>query len=241
MRASLPGRAFSLREPCHFAYCKSRPFCRQNGDLLSTRVEYPEAMAPQLYLITPAAADPESFPALLMSVLSAAEISALLVRRGDLADAAYAALAGKIVNIGQGAGCAVLLENDVALAKKLGADGVHVTTGSKDAKAAIAALKPAAIVGAGNITSRHDAMTMGELDVDYVFFGPLHGPTDAAAADLAQWWAETFEIPAVFSDPAATSGLHHGAEFLALSDSIWSAPSPAAAIAAIAASFEETA
>lgn len=198
-------------------------------------------MAPQLYLITPAAADPESFPALLMAVLSAAEISALLVRRGAQDDAAYAALASKIINIGQGAGCAVLLENDVALAKKLGADGVHVTSGSKDTKAAIAALKPAAIVGTGNINSRHDAMTMGELDVDYVFFGPLDGPADTVAADLAQWWAETFEIPAVFSDPAATSGLHHGAEFLALSDSIWSAPSPAAALAAIAASFEESA
>lgn len=198
-------------------------------------------MAPQLYLITPAAADPESFPALLMATLSAAEVAALLVRRGGQDDAAYAALAQKIVNIGQGAGCAVLVENDVALARKIGADGVHVTTGSKDVQAAITALKPAAIVGAGDLHSRHDAMTMGELGVDYVFFGPLDGPAGAAAADLAQWWAETFEIPATFSDPAATSGEHHGAEFLALSTSIWSAPSPAAALAAIAASFEETA
>ena len=198
-------------------------------------------MAPQLYLITPAAADPESFPALLMAALSAAEIAALLVRRGELDDAAFAALAQTIVNIGQGAGCAVLVENDVALAKKIGADGVHVTTGSKDVQTAIAALKPAAIVGAGDLHSRHDAMTMGELGVDYVFFGPLDGPTDPAASDLAQWWAETFEIPAVFSDPAAATGEHHGAEFLALSTSIWSAPSPAAALAAIAASLEETA
>lgn len=198
-------------------------------------------MAPQLYLITPAAADPESFPAVLMAVLSAAEISALLVQRGAQDDAAYAALVKKLVNIGQGAGCAVLVENDVALAKKVGADGVHVTTGSADTEAAIAALKPTAIVGAGGLRSRHDAMTMGELGVDYVFFGPLDGPAEASAAELAQWWAETFEIPAVFSDPAAIGGQHHGAEFLALSTSIWSAPSPAAAIAAIAASFEETA
>ena len=79
-------------------------------------------MAPQLYLITPANADPETFPATLMAVLNAAEFSALLVRRGNLDSAAYAKHAAKLVNIGQGAGCAVLLEDDLALVKKIGAE-----------------------------------------------------------------------------------------------------------------------
>jgi thiamine-phosphate pyrophosphorylase len=204
-------------------------------------VEYPEAMAPQLYLITPPTADPETFSARLMAVLSAAQFSALLVRRGALDDAAYGKLAAGIVNIGQGAGCAVLVEDDAALARRIGADGVHVTGDFDAVSQAIKALKPAMIVGAGNITTRDDAMTAGEMGVDYVFFGPLEGATDPVAADLADWWAETFEIPAVLSDPGASAATATAlrAEFLALSDSAWSGGT--ATVKDIAAALEETA
>lgn len=194
-------------------------------------------MAPQLYLITPTTAEPESFPATLMAVLDVAEFSALLVARGAMDDATYARLAAAIVNVGQGAGCAVLLEDDIALAKRLGADGVHITGGPAALKAAIAAIKPAMIVGAGNLHSRHDAMTAGEMDIDYVLFGSTDGTPDAQATDLAEWWAQTFEVPAVLSlpDAAADTADARGAEFLALSQSLWSTPAPARAMAAIAA------
>ena len=192
-------------------------------------------MAPQLLLLTPAAATPELAPAALMSVLSAAPVAALLVRRGERSAADYADLAKNHINIGQGAGCAVLLEDDWALAKRLGADGVHITGDEEEVRAALKALKPEMIVGAGPDATRHDAMTRGELDVDYIWFGALTGEPDAAARDLAQWWAETFEIPAVLYDPAAATETDlRGAEFLALGDSIWSAPSPASAIGDIA-------
>ena len=193
-------------------------------------------MASQLYLITPAAADPQTFPATLTAVLQAAAFSAVLVRRGTFDDAAYASLAKQLVGIGQAAGCAMLLQDDAALAKRLGADGVHITGGAAAVKAAVGALKPGLIVGAGNSATRHDAMVIGELDVDYLFFGPLEGTSDATAADLAEWWAATFEIPAVLSDPAATAAVDpRGAEFLAISSSIWSADDPATAARAIAA------
>lgn len=200
-------------------------------------------MAPQLYLITPADADTASFPAKLMAVLSVAEFSALLVARGAMADSAYAELAANLVNIGQGAGCAVLVEDDIALAKRLGADGVHITGGPAALKAAVAALKPAMIVGAGNLHSRHDAMTSGEMDIDYVFFGATDGRPDSHAVELADWWAQTFEVPAVLSRPDAAPGLAdaHGAEFLALSHSLWAAPSPATAMQAIAADLKVSA
>ncbi|MBS3847224.1 thiamine phosphate synthase [Devosia sp. BSSL-BM10] len=191
-------------------------------------------MAPQLYLITPATADLHTASATVAAVLNAATFSALLVQRGSLDDAAYAKLATELVAMGQAAGCAVLVENNTALAKKIGADGVHVTEGPVALKAAIAAIKPSMIVGAGNLATRHDAMTVGEMNVDYVFFGPLAGASDTNAADLAEWWATTFEIPAVLSDPAASPTTDtRGAEFLALSTSIWSAADPVAATATI--------
>jgi thiamine-phosphate pyrophosphorylase len=191
-------------------------------------------MAPQLYLITPAAADPERFPQTLQAVLDTAPFSALLVRRGTRDSAAYASFARQLVGIGQAAGCAVLVEDDAPLARSIGADGVHVSGDASAVKAALKALKPGLIVGAGNIPTRHDAMTIGEMDVDYLFFGPPAGAGDTEAADLAEWWATTFEIPAVLSDPGATATTDpRGAEFLALSDSVWSADDPAAAAAAI--------
>lgn len=197
-------------------------------------------MVPQLYLITPADPDTGALPAALMAMLSAAEFSAMLVRRGTLDDAAYAGLAKTIVNIGQGAGCAVLVEDDAALAKRIGADGVHVSGGLKAVRDAIAVVKPDLIVGAGNLRTRHDAMTAGEMDIDYVLFGPLEGSTDPAAADLAGWWAETFEVPAVLSDPGASAGAvdARNAEFLALSTSAW-AGGPAAARAIVSALAEQ--
>lgn len=196
-------------------------------------------MAPQLYLITPPNAEPDSLLPTLMAVLSAAPFSALLVARGEQDDAAYAQLASAVVNVGQGAGCAVLVEDDIALARRLGADGVHVTSGPAALKAAIAALKPAMIVGAGNLHSRHDAMTAGEMDVDYVFFGGTDGKVDAPAGDLAEWWAQTFEVPSVLSqvDATAQTADARGAEFLALSQSLWSAAEPARAMQEIAASL----
>jgi thiamine-phosphate pyrophosphorylase len=192
-------------------------------------------MAPQLYLITPPKPDPERFPRQLMAVLTGPEIAALLIRRGELDDAGYAAQVERLVQVGQAAGAAVLVEDDIALAQRSGADGVHITTGGTSAiRAAVEALKPDGIVGVGNVRSRHDAMSFGELDVDYVMFGPLGGAHDAEAASLAQWWAETFEVPAVLSDPQAEVGTVGTlqVEFLALSDCVWSAPDPVASLAA---------
>jgi thiamine-phosphate pyrophosphorylase len=192
-------------------------------------------MAPQLYLITPPNPDLERFPRQLMAVLTGPEIAALLVQRGGLDDAAYAELVERLVQIGQAAGAAVLVEDDAALAQRAGADGVHITSGGVDAiRAAIAAIKPDGIVGVGNIGTRHDAMSFGELDVDYVMFGPLSGERDAGAIELAQWWAETFEVPAVLSDPDADVGevTTIGTEFLALSDCVWADGDPAATMAA---------
>lgn len=194
-------------------------------------------MAPQLYLITPATAQAESFPASLAAVLDAAEFSAILVQRAAHDDIAYAQLAKAVIKVGQGAGCAVLVQDDIDLAKRMGADGVHVTGDARAVKAAITALKPGLIVGAGPIATRHDAMTVGELDIDYLLFGNLDDSADASAVELAEWWAPTFEIPAVLHAPGASDA--HGAEFFACGPALWSASSPPQAARALAATLED--
>ncbi len=190
-------------------------------------------MAPLVYLITPSDPDPAQFSRILMAVLNGPEVSALLIRRGTQDDAAYATLSERLIQIGQAAGAAVLLEDDVNLARRLKADGVHITQGgTKAIREATSALKPDGIVGVGNVRSRHDAMSFGELDVDYLMFGQLDGAPDAQTSELALWWTETFEVPAVqvVSDMNNSVWTDTTAEFIALSDQLWAQPDPAAAL-----------
>lgn len=200
-------------------------------------------MTAQIFLIAPADADADSFPKRLQAVLAAADVAALLLPKGSRDEAQYEALASAILPVAQAADCAVLLEDAPDLAKKIGADGVHITTGQSAVKAAVAAMKPDMIVGAGDIGSRHFAMTVGETGVDYLFFGASSGESTPEDRENAEWWAETFEIPAVWSDPAAPIDTVESAdcEFVAIGDALWSAPEGAEkAIASVIQALERT-
>ena len=198
-------------------------------------------MIAQLYLIAPPDADAKSFPQLLASILARTDVAALLLPRGNRGDADYRKLVTGALAIGQAAGCAVLIEGTPALARTLGADGLHVGGDLESVSAAVAALKPDLIVGVGDVANRDNAMTAGELGVDYIMFGPFSGAIAPDVRELAGWWAETMEIPSVLSDPEATAETAdaNGCEFLALSGSVWSAGDPVAMIAAIADRLEQ--
>lgn len=191
-------------------------------------------MPAQIYLITPPDAD-ETFAPVLKNVLAANDVAALLIQRGDREDDDYVRIAQKLIPIAQDNGCAALLDNMPEAVKKLNADGVHMTGNVKDIKAATKNLKPQAIVGVGGVHSKHDAMTKGEQDVDYVFFGALGGAekdNEMSTIEMANWWAETFNVPAVcFDETGPTSEVAF--EFLALRDQIWQAKDPSAALQAI--------
>jgi len=178
-------------------------------------------MPAQLFLIVP----PELDPAQLAPVLAGAEPAALLLQRGGQSENGYKAWVKTVVPIAQAVGCAVLIEGEPGWVRALNADGVHVS-GSLDAvRDAVDALKPGLIVGADATHSRHEAMSRGELDVDYLLFGPLNGELDPTDGENAQWWAEVMEVPAVLSDPQADPATVDpaGCEFLAVSDSVWGA------------------
>jgi len=199
-------------------------------------------MTAQIFLIAPADAQPATFAARLQAMLAAHETPVLLVPKGERSDADYKSLLKAILPVAQSAGCAVLLDNDIALAKAIGADGVQITGSSKAIKEAIAALKPDMIVGAGPVKTRDDAMTAGELGADYVFFGPLAGALDDETRDMAFWWAEAMQVPSVISDPKASADtLAFGnCEFVALSENLWQAPNgPDAALSAFAEVLEK--
>ena len=194
-------------------------------------------MAAQIFLVAPRNAEASSFPDLLGKVLAAAPVAALLLPNGAASPQAYARLVRSVVPVAQASDCAVLVDGLPDEVKKLGADGVHLQGAVEEVREVAERLRPDSIVGAGDIHSRHDAMVRGEADVDYVFFGAIEGPADPQARELAEWWAETFEIPAVLAPDAADMAelARTPVEFIALGDIVWSAEvGPDIAIAEIA-------
>lgn len=175
-------------------------------------------MSPQLFLIVPPDAAPAETLAALKRIAATTEIPALLLRRGDMAENAYKTMVKAVAPGAQALGAAVLVEGEPRLVRLLGVDGLHVSGGIKAVRDAVAVLKPNLIVGAGDIGSRHDAMQKGELDIDYILFGPLSGAISQDEREMARWWAETMEIPSVLSDPGADYANYEaeGCEFIGL-------------------------
>ena len=125
---------------------------------------------------------------------------------------------------------ALLVENDIALAKSLGADGVHLRADGPSAAEAREALGPDGIVGADSALFRHDAMALGEAGADYIAFGANAESLDDLA-DMIDWWSGLIEIPCAVWLPA---GADHdvlgrlvaaGADFVMLGPEIWAEPS----------------
>ena len=191
-----------------------------------------------LYLITPvlSAADADAFVKIFAEALEAAPIACALVRFAPGSETHVEAAMAPIVQAARDADCALLIENDVRLAARLGADGVHVAGAGADLVAAIKRLKPDRIVGAGSLRTRDEAMTAGEMGADYVMFGePREGAGAMSLASLTErvsWWAEIFETPCVaYADTIAAAGAlkDAGADFVALGEAVWRSSSPAAA------------
>jgi thiamine-phosphate pyrophosphorylase len=183
-------------------------------------------VARRLFLVAPPRIDAEFFAPLLKEALAAADVAAVLLAIGDAPEE----LLQPLVCIAQEAGAAALVADDTRLAGHVKADGVHISGGLEDIRFALESFKPSRIVGAGNIHSRHAALEIGELTVDYLFFGRPHGDTHDAphpkALELAEWWTEMTEVPAVIMAGRSIDSVREaaatGAEFVALHGAVWS-------------------
>jgi thiamine-phosphate pyrophosphorylase len=170
----------------------------------------------------------------LDDALSAGDVACLFVDPGN-----DPATLTDLIGIAQRHGVAAIVVGDVATARQLGADGVHIESGLPDLKTAVTAGRPGLMVGSGGIAGRDRAMRVGELDPDYLFFGRLDGDTGPhifpKALDLATWWSDLFELPAVVMGGAGLDSVAEaaaaGIEFVCLRRAVWEhADGPAEAI-----------
>ncbi|MGO9134527.1 MAG: thiamine phosphate synthase [Methylovirgula sp.] len=190
-----------------------------------------EAAPPRLYLITPPLAEPQAFAPLLESALQAGDVACVWLRLQPLAGSDIKKIMTALVPLAQKYDAALLVD-DPSVAGRFDADGVHVAKPGADLEAALAAMKPdkakqkgERIVGVSGLLSRHDAMTAGESNVDYVMFGgPDENENPADLLERVTWWADICTVPCVayardLADVPALAA--SGADFIALGDAIW--------------------
>lgn len=195
----------------------------------------------QLYLISPLDVGGD-FPERLTAALDAGPVAAFQFRVKGLDQHEAARLAEPLQAICAARDVAFIVNDDVALAKRLNADGVHLGQGDGDPRDARRELGANAQIGVTCHASRHMAMEAGEAGADYVAFGAFYPTTTKAVEhhadpEILEWWQGMFELPCVaiggITIDNARVLVDAGADFLAVSGAVWAHPDgPAAAVQA---------
>ena len=189
----------------------------------------------QLYLVSPLDVG-GAFPARLERALDAGPVAAFQFRVKGVDQHEAARLAEPLQAICRARDVAFIVNDSIALARRLRADGVHLGQGDGTVGEAREALGREAQVGVTCHASRHLAMEAGEAGADYVAFGSFF-PSGTKASEhrpepeLLAWWQRLMEIPCVaiggITVDNAKPLIDAGADFLAVSQAIWGAENPA--------------
>lgn len=191
----------------------------------------------QLYLISPPDVGGD-FPERLARALDAGPAAAFQFRVKGLDQHKAAELATPLRDLCRARDVAFIVNDSIALAKRLAADGVHLGQDDGDPREARAALGPAAQIGVTCHDSRHLAMEAGEAGADYVAFGSFYPTTTKAVRHRPEpailgWWSALFELPCVaiggITPDNAGPLIEAGADFIAVCGSVWNAPDGEAA------------
>lgn len=183
----------------------------------------------QLYLISPLDVS-GAFPDRLARALDAGPVAAFQFRVKDMDDHAAARLAEPLQKICADRDVAFIVNDSISLAKRLGADGVHLGQKDGSAKEARDRLGRDAQIGVTCHDSRHLAMEAGEAGADYVAFGAFFPTTTKevehrAEPELLTWWSTLFELPCVaiggITPQNCVPLVQAGADFLAVSGAVW--------------------
>lgn len=184
----------------------------------------------QLYLISPLDVS-GSFSGRLERALDAGPVAAFQFRVKSIDQHEAARLAEPLLEVCRARGVAFIVNDSIALAKRLQADGVHLGQQDGTVREAREALGREAQIGMTCHASRHLAVEAGEAGADYVAFGAFF-PSDTKASEhraepeLLTWWQGLMEIPCV-AIGGITPGncaplVEAGADFLAVSGAVWS-------------------
>ncbi|PAX09308.1 thiamine phosphate synthase [Sphingomonas lenta] len=183
----------------------------------------------QLYLVSPLDVGGD-FPDRLARALDAGPVAAFQLRVKGMDQHQAARLAEPLQRICADREVAFVVNDSISLAKRLGADGVHLGQDDGDPREARTALGPSAQIGVTCHDSRHLAMEAGEAGADYVAFGSFYPTTTKEVRhrpepSILSWWSALFELPSVaiggITAANARPLVDAGADFIAVSGAVW--------------------
>lgn len=186
-------------------------------------------LSSELYLISPLDVS-GAFPDRLARALDAGPVAAFQFRVKGVDEHEAARLAEPLQRICGDRDVAFIVNDSISLAKRLGADGVHLGQDDGDVKDARDRLGRNAQIGVTCHDSRHLAMDAGEAGADYVAFGAFFPSSTkdtkhVAGVDLLEWWQSIFELPCVAIGGITPANCGQlvlaGADFLAVSNAVW--------------------
>lgn len=182
-----------------------------------------------LYLISPLEVGGD-FSERLGRALDAGPVAAFQFRVKGIDEHAAARLAEPLQRICVDREVAFIVNDSISLAKRLGADGVHLGQEDGDVADARRELGREAQIGVTCHDSRHMAMQAGEDGADYVAFGAFFPTTTKVVKhhpepEILTWWQSIFEIPCVAIGGIMPENcrplVEAGADFLAVSGAVW--------------------
>ncbi len=193
----------------------------------------------RLVLVLHANAEPEAQAAVLASALSGGDVASVIIVQDALDEAAFLRSAEILVPIAQAANAATIIAGDTRAIGRSGADGIHLTAEPRHVADAIKKSGGKSIVGANAGKTRDQALDVGEERPDYVFIGKLDGDTHEDPhprnLEMAEWWAEIIEIPAIIMAGSTLNSVAAaaatGVEFIALGQAVFTSADPKAAVA----------
>lgn len=182
----------------------------------------------RLVLITPEREAVNAVCDAVSAALEGGDVASIIVPQYQMDEDNYQTLLAAVVSASQATGTAVVAAGDTRIAGRCDVDGMHVIGGYTEVKAALKEFGNKWIIGCGGAETKHAALTLGEEDPDYVFFGRFGQDTHAMPhkrnLELADWWSNVVEVPCIIMggndltelDTAAATG----ADFVALSHAV---------------------
>lgn len=190
----------------------------------------------RLVLIVPQIDDLDLLVSSVGDALKGGDVASVIIPQRDLDEHAFQTLAETLVPIIQKADVAAIICGDTRILGRAKADGLHVLGSVEELDVNLEKYSPQYIVGGGHAKDRHSALSIGDVQPDYIFFGKFDGdikpephPKNLA---LGTWWAEFVEIPCITMGGNQIDSVLPVADamcdFVALNQAIFSNPSQAA-------------
>ena len=130
-----------------------------------------------LYLISPPSIELDQFTPLLNEVLATSIASVFQLRLKNTSDEHIERACRALIPICHQHGIAFILNDNTALAKKVGADGVHLGEDDDNVTMARRLLGANKTIGVSCYNSYDRAMKLAEEGADYVSFGAFYPTT----------------------------------------------------------------